>query len=179
MAANLYSKLDSASDVTGPTLGTGGAEVGAPTYVAGYLHNGILSDANNEGCTFPTAVNNINLDKGSIRFYAKMNFDQTHADDHYFFDFYDAGNGGIRFYFNNAANDFTLEAWQGGLRRQTISTAGMTWAIGDILRFDLLWNRAGTDIRTNQTLAVFIDTVLEASTTFSWNADTVSILMLL
>lgn len=174
MAAILYSKLAGASDVTSPTLGTGGAEVGSPTYVAGYLHNGILSDANNEGCTFPTAGNSINLDKGSIRFYAKMNFDHTDVDTHYLFDFYDAGNGGIRFYFNPAVHNFTLEAWEGGVKRQSATTSAMTWSIGDIIRFDLLWDRGGADIRGNETLGIFMDNVLQASSIWTWNTDTVN-----
>lgn len=170
----LWSKLNSASDVTSPSTGTGGAEVGSPTYVASKFGNGILSDADNEGCTFPTAANSINLDKGTIEFWAKMNYDQTDGDNHYFWDFQASGNGGIRLYFREDRDDFYVQVWSGNTVVAYMTTVGQTWSVGDLLHFGFTWDREGNDIGSSKTMALYINNVEAISDTTTWNTDTVN-----
>jgi len=170
----LWSKLNSAADVTFPTTGTGGAEVGSPTYVAAKFGNGIFSDVDSEGCTFPTAANSINLDKGTIEFWTKMNFDETDVDTHYFIDFYETGSGGIRLFFHRDADDFYVLVWSEGNLKVNMVTTGMTWSSGDLLHFGLTWDREGNDIGSSKTIALYIDNVEKVSSTTTWNTDAVN-----
>lgn len=169
----LWSKLESDSDVTSPQLGTGGAVVGSPTYVACKFNNGILSDVDNEGCTFPTAGNSINVNKGTIEFWAKLNFDETDGDYHWFFDFQDTSNGGINFCFHAGEDDFRAQVYSGGAAVAVALTAGEDWTTGDIMHFAVIWDKDGNDLGGGRTLVIKINNVEAASTTDTWSADTV------
>ncbi len=79
----LWSKLEDAGDVTSPQIGTGGAEVGSPSYVPCKFNNGVEIYVNTKEINFPCAANNINNSKGTIEFWAKVNFNQASASHHY------------------------------------------------------------------------------------------------
>lgn len=170
----LWSKLENVGDVTSPQLGTGGAEIGSPTYEPARFGNGILSDVNDEGCTFPTGANSINLDKGTIEFWAKLNFDPSHAADHALLDFRLSGSGGMRLIFINSIDDFRLYIQSGGSYVVTLTTTGVSWNAGDLLHFAITWDRTGTDIGDSKTAVLYIDDVEEASSTTQWDTDTVN-----
>lgn len=174
MALKLWSKFENAGDVTSPQMGTGGAEVGSPTYVPAKFNNGILSDVDNEGCTLPTAANLINLDKGTIEFWAKLNFDELDGDNHFFLDFYATSYGGLRLFFSSGDYDFRVFVWSGGNVKVNLVTVGMAWDIGDLLHFGLTWDRQGNDIGGGKTVALYIDNVEKASSTTTWDTDTVN-----
>ena len=170
----LWSKLESAGDVTSPQLGTGGAEVGSPTYVAAKFGNGILSDVDSEGCTFPTGANSINLSKGTIEFWAKLNYIPTDPDHRFLVDFRDLVNGGIGLFFNENLNDFGVHGYSGGALIVNIFTEGMSWNSGDLLHFGLAWDREGNDIGGGKTVILKINDVEVASSTDTWDADTIN-----
>jgi len=170
----LWSKLEDVGDVTSPDLGTGGAEVGSPTYVAAKFGNGIFPDVDNEGCTFPTAANSINLDKGTIEFWGKLKFAPDDADFHVFWSFRDTANGGIALWFNPYQDDFSLIVYSGGIQKFGIYTAGVSWNVDDLLHFGLTWDREGNDIGDGKTAALYIDNVEELSSTTLWDTDTVA-----
>lgn len=169
----LWSKLEDAGDVTAPQLGTGGAEIGSPTYEAAKFNNGILSNINDEGCTFPTGTNSINLDKGTIEFWAKLNYAPTDGDHHQFFDFYSV-DGGISFRFDKGVDDFLVRVYVGGGIVLTVYTIGVTWLSGDLLHFAVVWDREGNDIGGGKTLAIYVNNVEEASSITTWDAAAVS-----
>jgi len=172
----LWSKLEDASDVTAPQLGTGGAEVGSPTYPAAKFGNGILSDVNNEGCTFPTVANSINLDKGTIEFWGKMKFPITEAVFHTLFDFiggYSGENGGLWFEFDPNDDDFNVEVYSSGLKLR-LTTTGISFSEEDLIHFAVTWDREGNDIGDSKTLVIYINNVEEASSTTQWPANPVN-----
>lgn len=169
----LWSKLEDAGDVTSPQLGTGGAEVGSPTYPAAKFGNGILSDVNNEGCTFPTVANSINIDKGTIEFWAKIMFETTEVDFHDFiYCQVDGSNGGIRLLFSPSVDDFWVIIQVEGIEIILIATAGLSWNSGDLRHFGLTWDRQGNDIGGGKTVALYVENVLEASSVTTWDTDT-------
>ncbi|MBA7546290.1 hypothetical protein ES705_38675 [subsurface metagenome] len=170
----LWSKLEDAGDVTSPQLGTGGALVGSPTYEAAKFNNGIHSDIDNEGCTFPTAPNNINNDKGTIEFWAKMHYTQTDGDHHWIFAFYEVDYGGIELFFNKSVGGFKVQVVSGGSTVVYIETTGMTWNVNDLLHFGVTWDREGNDIGGGKTLLLKVNDVEEASSTDTWDTDTVN-----
>lgn len=175
MALKLWSKLEDAGDVTAPQIGIGGAEVGSPTYVAAKFNNGILSDADSEGCTFPTAANSINLDKGTIEFWGKVNFPPADGSYHFLFDFVlaDGTHGGVRLWFDKNKDDFEVQIRQGGATRVIATTEGLSWNSGDLLHFGVVWDREGNDIGDSKTVALYVNGVEEASSTTTWDTDTV------
>lgn len=169
----LWSKLEDAGDVTSPQLGTGGAEVGSPTYEAAKFNNGILGNVNDEGCRFPTYANSINLNKGAIEFWGKMNWAPDSSLTHFLFEFVDYSDGGIQMYFwKDTATLYTNVYEDGGL--VVITTAeGLSWNIGDLLHFAVTWDRAGNDIGGGKTLLTKINDVEVASSTDVWDTDSV------
>lgn len=169
----LWSKLESAGDVTSPSTGTGGSEIGSPTYVASKFGNGILSDVNSEGCKFPTSGNNINNDKGTIEYWGKMLFDQTDGDYHYLWSFRDGSNGGVELYFNKNTDAFHVVVESGGSGVVDINVAGFTWSVNDLLHFAVTWDREGNDIGSSKTVVLYINNVEKVSSTTTWNTDTV------
>lgn len=165
--------MESAVNIANPEVGVGGAEVGSPTYVAAKFNNGILSDIANEGCTFPTGANNINLDKGTIEFWAKINFETTEVDYHDFIWAADYANGGVRLLFNPSLDDFWVIIVSGGIEVVVINTVGLSWNSGDLLHFGLTWDRQGNDIGGGKTVALYVDNVLEASSLITWSTDSI------
>lgn len=89
----LWSRLESADDVTTPQIGTGGDLAGAPNFDPVKYGNGIYNFVNGIGARFPTASNNINVDKGTIEFWASLYFLPTTDVHHYFFSFRSEGTG--------------------------------------------------------------------------------------
>ena len=172
MSLKLWSKLESASDVTSPQLGTGGAEIGSPTYEAAKFNNGILSDINDEGCTFPTVANSLNADKGTIEFWAKLNFAPDHGADHYLFSFKQTISpyGGIRLYFSYVADHFKANTQISII----IEEVDFVWESGDLVHFAIVWDREGNDIGGGKTLALYINGVLKASTVETWDTSDVN-----
>jgi len=170
----LWSKLGSDSEITSPAYGTGGAIVGSPTYNGGKFGNGIEIDVDNEGCTFPTSDNNINIDKGAIEFWAKLNFSPTDADLHCLFDFYDGSNGGIRLYFDPDDDDFYVYVHSGGPGVASCVTVGLSWSAGDILHFAVTWDREGIALGDSKTLVLYVDNIEKGSSTTTWSIDTVN-----
>ncbi|GAG89431.1 unnamed protein product, partial [marine sediment metagenome] len=167
-APNLCCYMESCANIAAPEVGVGGACIGAPTFPAAKFNNGILSDVNNEGCTFPTAGNDINLDKGTIEFWAKMNYDPTQAENHCFFSFCDWINGGIQMSFMMGTDDFRVETIIAGVWGPQINTVGMSWSVGDLLHFALTWDRTGSDIGGGKTLVLKVNNVEEASSITTW-----------
>jgi len=166
----LWSKLEDAGDVTSPDLGTGGSEVGSPTYVAAKFNNGIFIDIDNEGCNFPCAANSINLDKGTIELWWKPNFTQADGDNHGIFSFQDVPTGGLLCYFDEYSDDITVSLWANSGYKFSIITAGLTWSANDLIHLGVTWDCTGADIGSGRTCALYVDDVLKASTTTTWNA---------
>jgi len=173
MALKLWSKLENAGDVTAPQIGTGGAEVGSPTYEAAKFNNGILSNIDDEGCTFPTAPNNINLNKGTIEFWAKMNFLKTDSDNHWIFTFYGGSNGGIRFNFSPSDDKFYVSVYSGGSIVASAGATISTWELGDLIHFGITWDRWGNTGVSDLSLRWWSNNVGRASSSTTWDADTV------
>jgi len=170
----LWSKLGSAGEITSPEIGTAGSVVGSPTYPAAKFGNGILSNADSEGCTFPTAANSINHDKGTIEFWAKLNFEPNDADNHMFVTNYDgAGSGGFEFGFKQSIDDFRLQLYHDA-GNFFIDTTGETWSSGDLIHFAIVWDRTGTDIGDSKTLVLYINGIEKVSSTTTWNADNIN-----
>jgi len=167
MALKLWSKLEEAGDVTAPQIGTGGAEYGSPTYEAAKFNNGILSDANSEGCTFPTATNSINLDKGTIEFWAKINFAPDDVASHWLFSFLNDSADGIRFFFDWAEDKFGVQVYSGSVLKISAFII-FSWDSGDLMHFGITWDREGNDIGGGKTLAVYINNVEKLSKTTTW-----------
>jgi len=173
-ALKLWSKLENAGDVTSPQLGTGGSEIGSPTYVASKFNNGIYSDVDDEGCSFPTGANSINLDKCTIEFWVKFFYNQFDAGWHYFFDLFDTGEGGIVLRFSPTEDDFQILVYSGDVEIVSIFTVGLSWISGDIWHFGLTWDREGNDIGGGKTVALYINNVEVASSITGWDTDDVN-----
>jgi len=173
VALKLWSKLESASDVTSPQIGTGGSEIGSPTYVASKFNNGILSDIDSEGCKFPTSSNSINVDKGTIEHWAKMKFASTDADYHWLWSFVDGNNGGIYLFFHPGTDTLRVGVYSGSSEVFYIATSGVSWSVDDLLHLAVTWDREGNDIGSSKTVALYVNNVEEASSTTTWNTDTV------
>lgn len=166
----LWSKLNSASDVTSPSTGTGGAEVGSPTYVASKFGNGILSDVNSEGCTFPTAANSINFDKGTIEFWMKVKYAHTDVDVHYSWSFLDTHGISFRRNSLSSQSNFRVAVTHDGGTIDVMAT-GQTHAVDDLIHWAVTWDRTGSDIGSSKTVAIYKDNVEVASSTTTWNAS--------
>jgi len=166
----LWSKLNSAADVTSPTTGTGGAEVGSPTYVAAKFSNGIFSDVNSEGCTFPTSANSINFDKGTIEFWMKIKYAHTDADVHYSWSFLDTH--GISFWRNllSSKSNFRVAVTHDGGTIDVMVT-NQEHSVDDLIHWAVTWDREGNDIGSSKTVAIYKDNVEVASSTTTWNAS--------
>jgi len=129
----LWSKLESAGDVTSPQVGTGGAVTGSPTYEAAKFNNGILSDIDNENGYFPCGANSIHYAKGTIEFWVKMKFDSNDATtrvicssrgpDTYY---------GLRFRYE-ATGGFELKIYRALASQATAEVTGLSWSAGDLL----------------------------------------------
>ena len=167
----LWSKLEAAGDVTSPQLGTGGAEVGSPTYEAAKFNNGILSNIDNEGCYFPCNANSIHYAKGTIEFWAKLNFDSTEGAQHILCSFRGPDTYyGIRFRYE-ATGGFEIKIYKHLTSQATAEVTGLSWSAGDLLHFGLVWDKDGVGIGGGKTLALYIDNVLKGSDTATWTAD--------
>lgn len=173
----LWSKLENVNDITSPQLGTGGSVIGSPTYVASKFNNGILSDVNSEGCKFSTFDNNINLNKGTIEFWAKMKFASEDADYRCLWDFLNTSYGGIYLYYISTVDYFTVAVFSGGSQVLAINTPGMSWSVDDLIHFAVTWDREGNDIGSSKTIALYIDNVEKVSSTTTWSADTVEAIL--
>ncbi len=171
MALKLWSKLESNADVTNPQVGTGGAVFGVPTYPAAKFGNGILSDIDNEGCKFPTAGNDINMDEGTIEFWIKPKYAAGTAGQRYLFGF--ADGDGLRLYIDldNFGVDSKLIAWiihEGG--NFFCIVYGLTWNIDDLIHVAFTWDRTGVCIGSNKTVALYWNNVEVGSSITTWNA---------
>lgn len=171
----LWSKLEDAGDVTAPQIGTGGSVGGSPVFAPSKFGNGIWSDENYEYCTFPTVANSINLDKGTIEFWGKMKFPKTEALFHTLWDFLAAPANGIYLFFDPNSDDFGVKVYQGGSLRASIITSGINFSEEDLMHFGVTWDREGNDIGGGKTLALYIDNVLKASHTITWNTGTINV----
>lgn len=123
-----WTKLDSGSDVTIPTYGTGGAQLngGFATYTLfGDTETGFLSDALDEACEFPTS--NLRKDQDTIEFWYVPNFDfstRTSTDQEYLFhSYYDATNW-IKIQVQNKQIRFHL---RNGGSLMSLNTTNLNW----------------------------------------------------
>lgn len=166
----LWSKLENAGDVTSPQLGTGGLVHSSPTYPACKFGNGILSDADNEGCTFPTAANNINNSKGTIEFWAKPSFDSEEVDSHQLFMMSVGVNAAITAYYTlgRKIGFVTRGEYIGGRADAT----EFSFSAGDLIHIAFVWDKDGNDIGGSKTVAIFINGIERASDTRTWSAGT-------
>lgn len=179
----LWSRLESHADVGTPQIGTGGGVVGAPDYVPCKFDNGIRCHDDPEGCYFPTANNNINIDKGTIEFWVKLNFAMNEAIQHrYMFDFFkhwtawdnSDPQGGIYLLYGYIARNFTLVVISEGITKINLYEFSMNWSVGDIKHFAVTWDRQGNDIGNSKTLMFKVDDVEVVSSTVTWNTDVVN-----
>ena len=174
MTLRLCSNLDSASDVTSPQVGTGGAEIGTPTYVPCKLGNGIFSNVNDEGCTFPTGANNINVARGTIECWIKPSFTPLAAGSHYIWSFLELVapffSSGITFIFNGAIDNFQIGAYHNGVRQACANATDFSWNIGDLIHLAATWDRTGI-LGSSKTLIITINNIERGSTTDIWEDD--------
>lgn len=167
---NLWSKLESDSDVTSPEKGVGGETRVSPTFPACKFGNGILSDVNGEGCKFPTDTNGINNSKGTIEFWGKLNWGPDHTDHHVIFaTFSPTGTDGlIKLVFLHTIDDFQFIV--GATNKARATTTGLSWNPGDILHFGCVWDKDGNDIGGGKTAALYVNNVEVGSDTLNWSA---------
>lgn len=164
--------MESVVNIGAPEVGVGGAVFGVPTWIVAKFNNGMYSDAFGKGCTFPTGANNINVNKGTIEFWAKLNYIPSEVSSHYLFDFrHGANTGGITLFFNKNIADFNLYVYAGGVLRVNINTTGVTWNSGDLVHFALTWDREGNDIGGGKTVSLKINDVEEVSSVATWAAE--------
>lgn len=171
MALKLWSKLENAGDVTAPQIGTGGAEVGSPTYNACKFNNGIEINADAEGADFPTVANSININKGTIEFWIKFKTSPTYSSAGYPFDFMDVSNGGMKLFFSQTQDDFGVWIYAGGAQIMLVYTVGLGWNVNDVWHFGITWDREGLDIGGGKTMAFYVNNVLKASSTQTWAVE--------
>ncbi len=171
---NFWSKLENDGDVTVPQLGTGGAVIGAPTYTAAKFNNGIWGEGIGDYCTFPTVANGINIDKGTIEFWAKMKYDLT-TGTQTFFDFSSpAPTIGIRFSVQGLGlpienRIIAMLAHPDG--EIILNFHPWDWEIDELVHFAVVWDRQGNDIGGGKTFCVYINGVLRGSTITTWNTS--------
>lgn len=178
----LWSKLDSADDVTSPQLcGTGGegVEGTAETHVysAAKFSNGYNATGTGNNLLFGTSENSINLDKGTIEFWTKIGFAYDISGTTYiFFDFIDTSNGGIYLRYEPATDKFILHAMSQGASQVTVeaSSSAQTFSVGDLIHIGSVWDRTGADIGSSVTLALYIDDTQDATSTTTWATDAVA-----
>ncbi|GAI85195.1 unnamed protein product, partial [marine sediment metagenome] len=168
----LWSKLEDADDVLCPQLGDGGEEVGNPSYAAAKFNNGVLSEADANYVKFPTGNNSIDIDFGTIEFWAKLKFAPDDADNHFFFSF--LSGGGIRCYFSAIEDDFYAKLYVSSVAIISLLTSGETWEVDDLLHFGVTWSRFGVGIDGDKTLVIKINNVEKASSTITWLPDDVA-----
>jgi len=165
MALKLWSKLEDAGDVTAPQIGTGGAEVGSPTYAAAKFNNGIQCDAGNEGCTFPTAANSISGLKGTLEFWAKMLYASTNGAPNYKDMIYSVGARRIRINWKTDVNRLMCEVGPGFVVEKNI-----VFALNELVHIGLVWDGEGNDIGGGKTAALYVNGVEVDSVLNTWTA---------
>ncbi len=169
MALKLWSKLENGGDVTSPQLGTGGAEVGSPSYAPAKFGNGIHGEAS-KGCTFPTAANSINGSKGTVELWLRPQFNSpgtgTYKDIIYCFStaqirvWWQTDGGGI----------FHASFYNGG---KNVETGIISFSAGDLLHIGVTWDEEGLDIGDGKTIAIYVDNVEKDSITSTWTAGAI------
>jgi len=167
----LWSKLESANDVTSPQLGTGGIELGSPTYATAKFNNGMLVNAHVEGGKFPISPNSINIDKGTIEFWVKMKHDSGITVQKYFWSF--SGAHGILAYLYKGDLGTSKIAFlvnhPGG--QLYVYSSYISFVIDDLIHFGFTWDREGNDIGDGKTLAIYKDNIEIGSSTSGWDTS--------
>jgi len=170
----LWSKLENGDDVTSPQLGTGGEEIGSPTYEAAKFGNGILAQDYSHKCKFPTSANLINMDKGTIEMWMKHKRASGWGGDLLLFDFKDSAAHGLTFELTKKAvgySDFELTiTHEGG--SFVVKAGNLSYEAGTLMHVAVTWDRQGNDIGDGKTVAIYIDDVENGSSITTWNEST-------
>jgi len=168
LALKFWSKLESASDITSPQIGTAGVLQGTPPYNPCKFNNGMEANNGVEGFLLPVAGNAITVDKGTVEFWFKPFFLPTDAGYHDII--YGFGVRRIRIYFSNVSNNFNVDIGAG----PSLIITSITWSINDLIHFGITWDKDGNDIGGGKTVAIYIDNVLEDSSIVTWTSGALS-----
>ena len=167
MAIKLWSKLESDNDVTSPQIGSAGTVVGSPTYEAVKFGNGILVNADGEGCYFPNSM--IPHSKGALEFWLKLDWEMVNgaspADTQIFFDVGEEAGNRLTLYAD--ASSLNLRVVPGGYIANDTTTDK---AANAVFHIGVTWDNTGSDIGSSKTLRITVDDVETASVTDTWTA---------
>ena len=171
----LWSKLENAGDVTSPQRGTGGVEIGGPSYAAAKFGNGIVCDSAIKGCSFPIAANSINADKGTIELWVKTLFASTGNGPTWHDILYCLSTRVLRLWWQADTKNIYAAFSNGGVQ---ISWDGLTFNVNDLIHMAIAWDRIGTDIGNGKTCALYIDDIEKASSVVTWTTGSLGTNML-
>lgn len=165
----LWSKLESAEDATSPEIGVAGSVVGAVSWLPCKFGNGVYSDANNEYVSFPRAANSIDLAKGTIECWMKLNFLPTDPNRHYIWTFEAPGwdFSGVYTLFDPTANQIRACVVEHGVFKIKLFLS-WSWEIGTLAHYAVVWDKDGSNIGAGKTLLVKINNVEIGSSTITW-----------
>jgi len=171
MPLKLWSKLEDPGDVTSPQIGTGGAEVGTPSYLPARFGNGIYGQAS-KGCTFPTAANSISGSKGTLEFWIRPQFNSPGAAPTYRDIIYCVSTAQIRVWWQIDGGGRFKASFSNGSRY--VEATGISFSAGDLLHIGVTWDETGTDIGGGKTIAIYVDNVEEDSIILTWTAGAIA-----
>jgi hypothetical protein len=139
-----WTKLNSQTDVTNPTYGTGGTFLGG-TFTSydryGVTETGLSITSGTQGCQFPSSNINSNDEYygETIDFWYVPNFNFSgNTTTRFLFDYYDDANNFIRIRVVNNTLDFRITI-AGSSAGRILTTNGLTWTAGSVHHIVCTW----------------------------------------